>query len=642
MSVHHQMINRQSIPHASSYYPPNSGLLWSSSNLICPNSNHPIKQYPSSQPSRSEQLRIRIHENHLSYLSRDETPFKHDLRAKIEALITEYLSQIPHCHKFSFKEIGDCLSHSVKKADFDPQKAIIAFEQIERYSTNILNYPWRLEFQTIFAFSGFFHRVIECTLVDYQSIFEILGFVFDSSTNVYKLIEVPIDPDKVSKISLECLVAIVECKIMLKIQNLVKLKHPDISCEWNEIHSIRTDYICNTESAVKLISDLKNTGKLIDLDLPDYSVKRFPKLDLLSPVNDNRTFLDGAQANSLVNTILPPPINYLESNLDTIDFIDGSSSERIEKPPTPVPSTFYSSSLPANSQERSVDSLGNHLRNKLPLTLEPIRNSSNVKLASDFSSLRDPSSINSNQTNAYGGNFVDDKPKNCKYNNIDPVLLAEINQFENNRKNVFPSNGKPKNVFASSERNKLKVSIGDSKASERVGQVQIINCFPKNTKLEPIVLEQKVASAQESNWVLVNAKPANLPDQTKLSAKDVKLSANWPCKSCTYKNTSNREICDMCHRSRVQGPEATPLQSGGRECSRCTLINSKELKFCQACQTSLADSPTYIWYCESLIWYLLVCPDVSAIISDALSILNCWMFLLLMYKDLCDIVWHGW
>src|SRR5699024_2405986 len=115
---------------------------------------------------------------------------------------------------------------------------------------------------------GHFYRVIECNLVGYRTIFELLGFAFDSSTSTYKLIDPVIDPDKVSKIALEQLVAIVECKIMLNIHELVRVEFPDIS--WKDIHSVRTDYVCNAETAAKLISDMKVTGRLIDLDLPDY------------------------------------------------------------------------------------------------------------------------------------------------------------------------------------------------------------------------------------------------------------------------------------------------------------------------------------------------------------------------------------
>ena len=226
MSVHHQIINRPPpIIHHHAYCPSNS---------VCPNSNH-SKPYPSLVYSECDQLRIKIHEVHLSYLSQDEAyhSSKLALKDKIENLITEYLSLIPHDQKFSFSEIKDCLNKTVKRPDFDPKKVISAFEAIDQYAINLLVSPWRPEWKSIHSFCGYFRRTIDSILVNYEKIFELLGFAYDKSTNIYKLIEIPIDPDKVSEISLECLVAIVECKIMANIYNLVKSKFPDIS--WTDV-----------------------------------------------------------------------------------------------------------------------------------------------------------------------------------------------------------------------------------------------------------------------------------------------------------------------------------------------------------------------------------------------------------------------
>lgn len=364
---------------------------------------------------------------------------------------------MPHCQKFSFIEIGDCLSQSVKKADFDPQKAISAFEAIERYATNLLNFPWRHEFQTIFAFSGHFYRVIECNLVGYRTIFELLGFAFDSSTSTYKLIDPVIDPDKVSKIALEQLVAIVECKIMLNIHELVRVEFPDIS--WKDIHSVRTDYVCNAETAVKLISDMKATGRLIDLDLPDYSVKKFSKLDLLSPACGNKTIFDSSSSNS---SIRAPPANYLESNLDSFEFIDGGSSLERLSDMSPLSSPSTSSFYPVNRRDMSAVSSatthGSSLRNNViaqpsAAPFDSIRgggSSSKVapvnELPSHSPSIDSQSNNNNNNstssfhTHNYDDSVVDGSSKlakDGKYSDIDPVLLAEINQFESNRMTVL-------------------------------------------------------------------------------------------------------------------------------------------------------------------------------------------------------------
>lgn len=70
--------------------------------------------------------------------------------------------------------------------------------------------------------------------------------------------------------------------------------------------------------------------------------------------------------------------------------------------------------------------------------------------------------------------------------------------------------------------------------------------------------------------------------------------SNWNCATCTYLNPSQREICEMCLKSKHKGNEDKPLASGGKECPQCTLVNERNVRVCDACGVSLKDSPTYI------------------------------------------------
>lgn len=76
--------------------------------------------------------------------------------------------------------------------------------------------------------------------------------------------------------------------------------------------------------------------------------------------------------------------------------------------------------------------------------------------------------------------------------------------------------------------------------------------------------------------------------------KEIKDGMKWNCGTCTYLNTPDRDICEMCGKSRYKGNEDKPLASGGKECPKCTLVNEKDVSICDACHTSLKDSPTYI------------------------------------------------
>ncbi|EEC19674.1 spermatogenesis-associated protein 2/tamozhennic, putative [Ixodes scapularis] len=68
----------------------------------------------------------------------------------------------------------------------------------------------------------------------------------------------------------------------------------------------------------------------------------------------------------------------------------------------------------------------------------------------------------------------------------------------------------------------------------------------------------------------------------------------WSCGACTFLNAPERDVCEMCSKSRHTGPEMTPLLSGGKQCPVCTLVNDRQAKSCSVCSTSLKDSPTYI------------------------------------------------
>ena len=278
-------------------------------------------------------------------------------------------------------------------------------------------------------------------------------------------------------------------------------------------------------------------------------------------------------------------MNYLESNLDSIDHIDKtiansapfgmlSSSVNTEKKTNFLPNIHFKNKFSSEkSQNKSIEG---------SLSKETCITSSVYHQPS--SSLFSPTVKNSNSYRS------DDKLKNNKLDHVDPIMLAEIDQFEANKRTTFVPTSK--DAFFAERR--LKVSINEKKNAERIGQTQIVNYVPRN-KLETTDLENTSPNLISKVPMNVSNFHNNLISQSNYSnSKKNGVFTTWPCKYCTYKNPLNFEVCEMCNRSRTQGNESTPLVSGGRECSRCTLINEKEDKFCKACDTSLADSPTYI------------------------------------------------
>lgn len=67
----------------------------------------------------------------------------------------------------------------------------------------------------------------------------------------------------------------------------------------------------------------------------------------------------------------------------------------------------------------------------------------------------------------------------------------------------------------------------------------------------------------------------------------------WSCEACTFLNSLDKGICEMCGKSKKR-TEEKPLASGSKECPKCTLINDKNVSKCIACDSLLKDCPTYI------------------------------------------------
>ncbi|KPL94025.1 hypothetical protein QR98_0000880 [Sarcoptes scabiei] len=290
--------------------------------------------------SRFENLRLQINELHLSYINRSDAIMKLKLRTKIDLLLRDYLAMILHQDKFQYREILNCLESSIKKKDFEPSMVMKGFEAIETYATNLLNYPWRHEYHKIYAFNGFFHRFIKCSMMNYDKIFSLMGYIYHSSTDVYKLIEIPIDPDKMIQISLECLISIAEIRLMME----VKSKYPNVS--WTKILLLRMEHICSAENLIEILHDTEQSDHLIDFDVPDYGVKNF----------NNEFDINNSRSSESEQYLIKPPPNYLESDLDSVETFQASprlESRRVFDSPNKFASIARDRSLIDNFSESS-------------------------------------------------------------------------------------------------------------------------------------------------------------------------------------------------------------------------------------------------------------------------------------------------
>ncbi|XP_055941299.1 uncharacterized protein LOC129971498 [Argiope bruennichi] len=205
--------------------------------------------------ARSEELHRHILRSHLAYLNQEETPAKLQHRHNLENLISEFLSIVPHSSKFTFFEVAKVLIDSIENnRNFSAYKAGSAFEALEKYATNLISHPWRKEYKTIKLYSGFYKHSVESQLFGGSSMLCLLGYQFSDDGVLY--LDEPVDPDKVARVALDCLIAYVECQIMVQICERVK----SFKCSWFEISQIRQDYTCGIDEAVRILHQLKRNA----------------------------------------------------------------------------------------------------------------------------------------------------------------------------------------------------------------------------------------------------------------------------------------------------------------------------------------------------------------------------------------------
>ncbi|OQR67193.1 hypothetical protein BIW11_13671 [Tropilaelaps mercedesae] len=213
----------------------------------------PGREHRDRERALSVRLRERIYDSYVGYLGwlqeqqalgRDEDacvgagPAKQK-RHQLEELITDFVCQVSQCEKYhlgmSFELI---LRQTIERRgaaglSFDPLRTAEAFRWLERYACNLLVQPWREEFRKIKLYGGFYKHKIERYICQPEAVLELLGYVRQGNCMV--LPSKPLDPDEVTFVALDCLIANVECKILLLLKSGVR--HFD--SRWLDIYNTR-------------------------------------------------------------------------------------------------------------------------------------------------------------------------------------------------------------------------------------------------------------------------------------------------------------------------------------------------------------------------------------------------------------------
>ena len=67
----------------------------------------------------------------------------------------------------------------------------------------------------------------------------------------------------------------------------------------------------------------------------------------------------------------------------------------------------------------------------------------------------------------------------------------------------------------------------------------------------------------------------------------------WPCRRCTYLNSSRHRICDICGATRDVG-DVEQSKPGFIVCRNCTFFNEQDATVCKACCKTLDKSETFV------------------------------------------------
>lgn len=291
-----------------------------------------IGQNTGPVTSVDEDLLEEMNVLHLGYVETEDSPKKVEQRVKLENVINEYLSITPHSNKFMFYQIADILEKSVNNiADFTAIEAACAFDALAQYAANLISQPWRKEYREIKLYSGFWNHQVARHLVGAETILTIMGYMSNSDTSsptrdpsspTMKLDGV-LDPDLISRLALDCLIAYCECQILRKISEGVQ----EYGLTWKQIHQFRQLHVGSVDITVRhlLFSLRQNLQSPAQIEpLQKQIVPSNPSLPVLHTSRPNQS---QSVSVSTVSEFVPPDSCLIHEKGN----IDQHSSKEVQK-----------------------------------------------------------------------------------------------------------------------------------------------------------------------------------------------------------------------------------------------------------------------------------------------------------------------
>ncbi|XP_064112380.1 uncharacterized protein LOC135219497 isoform X2 [Macrobrachium nipponense] len=213
----------------------------------------------SSGPVMSvdEELMDEMNTLHLGYIETEDNTSKMEQRVKLERVIMDYLAITPHNHKFMFHQISDVLEKSISTiSDFSAYSAACAFDALAQYAANLIAQPWRKEYREVKLYSGFWVHQVARHLSGAENVLSLMGYTprashpaesGDSSDPACLALEGVLDPDLISRLALDCLIAYCECQVLKKISEGVR----EFGLTWRQILQFRQLHVGGVDVTVR-------------------------------------------------------------------------------------------------------------------------------------------------------------------------------------------------------------------------------------------------------------------------------------------------------------------------------------------------------------------------------------------------------
>ncbi|XP_015610498.1 protein tamozhennic [Cephus cinctus] len=619
---------------------------------------------------RLQELSMKLEQSHLVYLQTDDSPLKLQQRHKLEGFIKEYLCLVPNDNKYIFQETADILHRSAATVqDFSGYRACTAWSAISLYAANLLAQPWRKEYRTLRTYSGYYKHEVEANLIGAELMFELMGYKH-TGLGVLAL-EGPIDPDKVSSVSRDAIVAFVECQIFKEIWESVS---QNFTVSWLEILEFRENHVGTPEQAIRALNyrflekihqsrvkvdsyrDYRHLPQSAIVDVVPTISYHVPSNNYsstgLSTCHDEYRYLDEGNVSpgsyryfnpvdsvSLGNrcntySYLPADNKYF-SGIHGTSYCTAMSTYGTKVPtgrlieldtPVPIPVANYDKSLNRqtsykNSDFDEVDSFRRksndadrynytkvekkHGKSGLaPIEKDTIdswdfvyRNLESLGYSKDLGDREDI--LRKKEMDCRTSRQKSSKsPAN---NDLDDRNLSQRLYEKKRSRNAFNELDRTNGRSVTNQESLVhkKKSSPDLSNLGALGSTDIKiedqYIHNKSKKYSQTLPNQRAndryrTSEQQIAKLADSLRSLGVPPRE----KHPEVENRWNCSTCTFLNAPNREICEMCGKSKRRGNEDKPLASGGKECPQCTLVNEKNVSTCDACGASLKDSPTYI------------------------------------------------